>query len=450
MAVESLDLLEQPAEGAGAAGVLGRLRAREAQRVHEAARRAEELQVSADPRESVEGFLAEFSRQRASLAAAFDAAAAAAAQQQLPSPVQLADAKALLDKLAADLAQLDKASPALQAGRLRPAARCGRRRLCARARPRSPMHHSSQKPTSSLADGTRTPCWVQAVAEAAYFLPQYDLRQCTLAVGALREQHEAAAAALQPRKRFAFGRKASRPAVAGGTAPAPPPTQQQQQEQQQEAAAVPAADGQAGGAAAASVADSGAGDAGSGTAIRGLVGQTVVHRCSSDGTEDCTLSDMRDCTVFLIGSIAALFAHRLHGCRLYTGPVAGATFVEDAVGCTLMLASLQVRIHAANGCDLYLRLRSHPIIEHSSGLRFAPYAFSYPGSEEDLAAQGLETDSGRWAEVHDFGWLRATPSPNWNILPEGERAAPPAVPAQGAGGAAASSGGTAEGGDRAG
>lgn len=34
-----------------------------------------------------------------------------------------------------------------------------------------------------------------------------------------------------------------------------------------------------------------------------------------------------------------------------------------------MLASRQVRIHSARGCDFYLRLKTNPIIEHSEGLR---------------------------------------------------------------------------------
>ena len=85
----------------------------------------------------------------------------------------------------------------------------------------------------------------------------------------------------------------------------------------------------------------------------------------------------------------------------------------------------QVRIHAARRSDFYLRVRSHPIIEDSSGLRFAPYGPSYEGAAADLAAQGLHPGSGMWAQVNDFGWLRATPSPHWEVLPEGERAGPP-------------------------
>lgn len=110
-----------------------------------------------------------------------------------------------------------------------------------------------------------------------------------------------------------------------------------------------------------------------------------------------------------------------------------------------MLASHQARVHRAQACDLYLRVRSHPIIEHSSGLRFAPSAWDYPGQAAllqeaglggvvDASAEGggVGGGGGQWADVHDFGWLRAAQSPNWCVLPEAERLAPPpGVPPEG-------------------
>jgi hypothetical protein len=48
----------------------------------------------------------------------------------------------------------------------------------------------------------------------------YDLRQATLAISALKEQLEAARAALQPRKKFSFNRKAAKSDNHGGNAQA--------------------------------------------------------------------------------------------------------------------------------------------------------------------------------------------------------------------------------------
>jgi hypothetical protein len=46
---------------------------------------------------------------------------------------------------------------------------------------------------------------------------------------------------------------------------------------------------------------------------------------------------------------------------------------------------------------------------------------------ELLAASQLSEDSGLWQQVDDFGWVKATASPPWRVLPAAERQQPPAV-----------------------
>ena len=46
-----------------------------------------------------------------------------------------------------------------------------------------------------------------------------------------------------------------------------------------------------------------------------------------------------------------------------------------------------------------------------------PYALEYPGSAQHLATARLAAETGLWRDVHDFCWLRATPSPNWRASP---------------------------------
>lgn len=198
---------------------------------------------------------------------------------------------------------------------------------------------------------------VQSVADAAYFLPAYDLRQATLALAALRERQEAAAAALQPRKRFAFNRRASKAPPAASTAQgpeepvaeaearglgelpkplpqaprqAPAPTQQQQPGQQEQPPPGGSSREQEQGGASPAVAA--ACDAAGGAALSGLRGRVVaVSRPDAAGRE-FTLTDLEDCSVHLLAPLAALFLHGLRRCRVFTGPVAGACFVEGEVG----------------------------------------------------------------------------------------------------------------------
>lgn len=67
-----------------------------------------------------------------------------------------------------------------------------------------------------------------------------------------------------------------------------------------------------------------------------------------------------------------------------------------------MLESAQVRVHSSTATDLYLSVQSHPIVEDCSAMLFAPHP-----------AVGVPESGGKWGDVHDFGWLRAGPSPNW-------------------------------------
>jgi tubulin-specific chaperone C len=236
----------------------------------------------------------------------------------------------------------------------------------------------------------------RSVSSAAYFLPAFDLRQATLALGAIRERLNVAAAQARPRSKFAFSRRPSASAAAAA----------EPREPEDRAEEAPSAVQR------------------SGRTISGLKGATITEPREGLSGQDCTLADLEDCTVFLPAPIAALFIRNVKRCRVYAGPVGGAAFVEGSEGCAFHLAARQARIHHASATDFYLRTASSPIIEHSAGVRFAPYAFSYEGCEADLAAAGLSERTGIWADVQDFGWLRAAASPNWSVLPETERALP--------------------------
>jgi hypothetical protein len=98
------------------------------------------------------------------------------------------------------------------------------------------------------------------------------------------------------------------------------PQQQQQQDQQQPSSGDKAASASARG----------------GSTIRGLRGQVLAPSREEVAGQEFTLSDLEDCTVFLLAPLAALFMHGLRRCRIYSGPVAGACFVEGARLCIRM------------------------------------------------------------------------------------------------------------------
>ena len=134
---------------------------------------------------------------------------------------------------------------------------------------------------------------------------------------------------------------------------------------------------------------------------------------------DATLENLADVDVFLLGTFRALRCHDLRRVRVYGGPIAGSAHVQRLEGCHVEIAARQVRVHDASaGTRFHVRTLSRPIIEHSSDLGFAPYAFEYPGGEEALAAAGLGVETDAWRDVDDFGWIKKQQSPNWRIIPK--------------------------------
>jgi hypothetical protein len=339
--------------------VVERMKAREAQRVADAAKRHHDVKEAGLGTESAAAFLDNFSRLQAALSADIDSYAAGG------------------------IAEADKGH--------------------------------------SLA--TRILELEQTVASAAYFLPPYDLRNASLAVVEIKDRLSTATKLQQPRKKFSFSKKPA--GVATGIHAEGEVEAKIEKNARTDTntttttstavAALPLSD----------------------RVISGLRGQ-VIKLTSSDfqESEDVTLTDLQDCTVHLqsVHPLGALFVHNLTRCTLVGGPVAGALHVENLMDCKIYAVSRQVRIHSAENCDFYLKVRSGPIIEFSTGLRFAPLGaaealLDNPESADHFNIQGLEdtTDhtSTEWADVQDFGWLRASASPNWSILPKEQRQPPP-------------------------
>lgn len=127
----------------------------------------------------------------------------------------------------------------------------------------------------------------------------------------------------------------------------------------------------------------------------------------------------------LHGSLQALYLHRLKRCHVQAGPVLGATLADGLDACTLMVATQQLRVHHAQASQLCVCVSSDPVIEHCSGLRFAPLrALPYEQYEELACAARISDDRNKWRAVQDFQNPGHASSPNWSVLPEAERVVP--------------------------
>ena len=132
--------------------------------------------------------------------------------------------------------------------------------------------------------------------------------------------------------------------------------------------------------------------------------------------------------MFVLGAVRALRCHDLRDTKVYGGPVAGSAHLQNLEGCHVEIAARQVRVHDARRVAFYVRTKSRPIIEHSSEVTFAPFAFEYEGARARFAAAGLAEETDAWRDVDDFGWIKNRQSPNWRVAPESDRVAPPPPP----------------------
>ncbi|MCE2055692.1 hypothetical protein HAX54_043195 [Datura stramonium] len=243
------------------------------------------------------------------------------------------------------------------------------------------------------------------VAENTFSLPSYEVRTCLKTITDLKQIVEQVTCEVIPRKKFSFKNKSAKKITTQNdiVSEVPIRVENNTANVESENSGFRALDS---------------------PGFRGKENEVLVkefNRGNDEEIREFVLSDLRGCDVRLMGCVRALFVHKLIDCKVYVGPVFGSVLIEEVTNCVFVLASHQIRIHQAKGCDFYLRARSRPIIEDSNGVRFAPYCLKYDGIEKDLEEANLGEETGNWSNVDDFKWLRAVQSPNWSILPENER-----------------------------
>lgn len=147
----------------------------------------------------------------------------------------------------------------------------------------------------------------------------------------------------------------------------------------------------------------------------------ILPSSASRATSSGRLTDLDRCIVDMsvpTGKTGAPFAglhlRNIKKSLIVAGHVDGACHITGITDSILVVAARQVRIHECKNVDIYLHCTSHPIIEDSTGMRFAPLPGCYLPAEEDA-------EKNQWDQVDDFKWLKADHSPNWSVLPEQER-----------------------------
>lgn len=232
------------------------------------------------------------------------------------------------------------------------------------------------------------------VADSSFYLPTYTIQSAQATISKLKEEEETAMVQCLPKKKFSFRNKAAN-------------IDKDVEKKKETPLITPKlnVDNKSSTCLHTSVSER---DSLS-TSFQGIRDQhdCVLVRDAKDLEDrEFMLSNLSNCRVYLRGKFRALFVNKLKNCHVYVGPVTGSVLIEEVEGSLLMLASHQIRIHSTKSTDFYLRVRSRPIVEYTSGVRFAPYAFDYLDIGKDLQAANLEEETGTLARL--IPWLTNT------------------------------------------
>ncbi|XP_033001355.1 tubulin-specific chaperone C [Lacerta agilis] len=244
------------------------------------------------------------------------------------------------------------------------------------------------------------------LTDSVRFLAPYEVRQAQAALGRLQDALAERRLQLQPKKRFAFKKGLRKePASAQEAPPTPPvpstregqPSRAEEEEEEEE--------------------EPGCGFSRAEDQELELGPAELLQR-------DVALSQLSRCRVRLRGNPNTLLVRDCRDCTVLCGPVSTSVRVDGCDGCVLALACQQLRTHQATQSSFYVQVTCRAMLEDCSGVRFAPYTWTYEGIDADFETSGLDRSRDNWSQVDDFNWLaRNEPSPNWSVIPENERIA---------------------------
>lgn len=148
---------------------------------------------------------------------------------------------------------------------------------------------------------------------------------------------------------------------------------------------------------------------------------TNLRQCVVDMSEPTTRKNGNGSTTGATTTSAAqpfasLMLQDIESSVIVAGHVDGPVHVTSVRDSVVMVAARQVRVHECERTTFYLHCGSRPIIEDCKSVRFAKAPGCYLTDKQ-------KAETNMYDQVDDFKWLKATPSPNWSVLPD-EQAIP--------------------------
>ncbi|XP_065072339.1 protein XRP2-like isoform X2 [Rhopilema esculentum] len=128
------------------------------------------------------------------------------------------------------------------------------------------------------------------------------------------------------------------------------------------------------------------------------------------------IKNCKDSQIYLFDHSATITVDDCERCKFVFGPIKGSIFFRNCKDCQAVVACQQFRTRDCKKLDIFLHCVSQPIIEASTGMKFACYQYAYPELKDQFQKAGLSLFSNNWFNIHDFTPVAG--EANWSLLPE--------------------------------
>ncbi|KAK3591851.1 hypothetical protein CHS0354_005049 [Potamilus streckersoni] len=150
--------------------------------------------------------------------------------------------------------------------------------------------------------------------------------------------------------------------------------------------------------------------------VDGVKNETVGRIPQQINGQQFVIQNCENCNIYVFDHINTVTVDDCINCNIFLGPIKTSIFIRDCKECRFVLACQQFRTRDCQKIDVFLCCGTQPIIEASSGMKFACYQYYYPELEDQFKQAGLSVFNNTWSNIHDFS--QDPTEAHFSLLPE--------------------------------
>lgn len=144
--------------------------------------------------------------------------------------------------------------------------------------------------------------------------------------------------------------------------------------------------------------------------------ETIVRVPGQINGNQFNADKLENCKVIVHDFCDSMMIDRCTNCEFVLSAVRGSIFARNCTNCKFALVCGQFRCRECVDCDVYMHVKTGPVIESSQNLKIGCALVNYPELEEQMKKAKLDPAVNIWNDIHDF-----TPGEGHYSLSVGEK-----------------------------